>query len=447
MNIIREEVDALNSVLRVKIDKADYSEKIEKTLKDYRKKAAIKGFRPGHAPASLINKLYYKPALVDEVNKLVSESLTKYLADEKLNILGEPLPSEKQEAIDWETAEDFEFVFDLGHTPDFELNLSKRDKIPYYTIKIDDKLREIYVNSYRRRYGEYKPAEVADEKGLIKATLNELNADETPRADGIFVENASISVALVADESEKTKLIGAKVGDVIVLDATKAFPNATDRAALLHTTKDKLTNVNPSFQATVTEVMTFENAELNQDFFNKAFGEGNVTSEEEFIKRVEAEIANNLSRESDYRFLIDLKDRLIEKFKLELPREFLIRWLVAVNEGKHTREQIESEYPMFEKDLKWQLIRNKVVNEQGLTISDEEVRAFAMDFARNQFASYGMSQLPDEYLAGYADNILKKEEEKRRIQDRLLEDKAVAWLKENVKLDTKEVTTDEFNKL
>lgn len=447
MNILKEEVDALNAVLKLKIEKADYEPKVDSALKDYRKKAAIKGFRPGNAPASLINKLYRKPIIVDEVNKLISESLSKFLVEQKLNILGEPIPSEQQKPIDWETQEEFEFAFDLGLVPEFELKLSKKDKVPYYTIKVDDKLREIYSNSYRQRNGSYVPVEVTGEKDLIKATLNELNADESPRDGGVYVENASISIALVADETEKNKLIGLKAGDVVTIDTLKAFPNATDKAALLHVSKDKLGDIQPLFQATVTETMSFAKAELNQDFFNKAFGEGVVNSEEEFNAKIDEEISKNLVHESNYRLLIDLKEKLIEKFKIELPKEFLVRWLTMINEGKHTREQIESEFPMFEKDLKWQLIRDKVAMENDLKITEEEVHAFAMEFARNQFASYGMMQMPDEYLVSYADSVLKKDGEKRKIQERLLEDKAVAIIREAVKLDEKEVTTDEFNNL
>lgn len=447
MNILKEEVDALNAVLKVKIDKADYEPKVEDVLKDYRKKAAIKGFRPGHAPASLINKLYRKPVVLEEVNKLISESITKYIFDQKLNILGEPLPSEQQKPIDWETEESFEFAFDLGLVPEFELKLSKRDKVTYYTIQVDDKLREIYADSYRRRNGNYKPIDVTGDNDLVKANLNELNSDESPKDGGVFVEGASISIALVANEDEKKKLIGLKVGDIVTIDSHKSFPNAADRAALLHVSKDKLGNIEPLFQITVTETMTFEKAELNQEFYNKVYGEGTVSTEEEFNAKLDEEISKNLVHESDYRFLIDLKAKLVDKFKIELPKEFLIRWLLAVNEGKHTREQIESEFPMFEQDLQWQLIRDKVAKENELVVSEEEVHAFAMNFARNQFASYGMSQMPDEYLVSYADSVLKKEGEKRKIQEKLLEDKAVAIIKETIKLDEKEITTDEFNKL
>lgn len=447
MNVIKENTDALNAVLKVSIARNDYEPKVEEVLKDYRKKAAIRGFRPGKAPASLINKMYRKPVLVDEVNKLISESLSKYIINEKINILGEPLPSQNQKPINWDTDVDFEFAFDLGLAPDFELKLSKRDKVPYYVIEIDEKLREVYTNSYRQRYGTYVPADVAGEKDLIKASLNELNGDESPKEGGIFIENASISIALVADEEEKKKFIGTKAGDIVAIDTTKAFPNQADRAALLHTTKEKLSGIEPLFQATVTETMTFQKAELTEEFYNKAFGEGIVKSEEEFIQKVDEEIRKNLTYESDARFVKDVKEKLIDKFKIELPKDFLIRWLTTVNEGKHTKEEIEKEYPLFEQDLKWQLIRDKVAKEQSLSVTEEEIRDFAMGFARNQFAAYGMYQLPDEYLVNYAESILKKEEEKRRIHDKLIEDKAISYLKETIKLDEKEISTEEFEKL
>lgn len=447
MNIIHENVDGLNAQLKVSVDKADYQDKVEQMLKDYRKKAAIKGFRPGKAPEGLISKLYRLPITAEEVNKLVSESISNYLFEQKLNILGEPMPSENQPKIDWETQENFEFVFDMGLVPEFELKLSKRDKVPYYTIAIDDKIRELYLDSHQRRHGTYVPVEVAGDNDLLKVTLTELNSDESPREGGINVDSASVSIGLVGDEAEKAKLMGAKIGDVFVIDVTKAFPNETDRAALLRVNKANLGSVEPLFQATVTETMTYEKGELNQELFDKVYGEGAVASQEEFIAKVEEEIKANLQRESDFRFLVDLKDKLVDKAKFDLPKEFLIRWLVAINEGKVTREQVETEYPMFEKDLKWQLIRDKISKEQELVVDDAALTEFAQTYAREQFAAYGLREIPEEYLVRYAEDMLKKDDERRKIRERLLEDKVVAWVKEAVKLDEKEVSADDFNKL
>ncbi len=447
MNIIHENVDGLNAQLKVSVDKADYQDKVEQMLKDYRKKAAIKGFRPGKAPEGLISKLYRLPITAEEVNKLVSESISNYLFEQKLNILGEPMPSENQPKIDWETQENFEFVFDMGLVPEFELKLSKRDKVPYYTIAIDDKIRELYLDSHQRRHGTYVPVEVAGDNDLLKVTLTELNSDESPRDGGINVDSASVAIGLVGDEAEKAKLMGAKIGDVFVIDVTKAFPNETDRAALLRVNKANLGSVEPLFQATVTETMTYEKGELNQELFDKVYGEGAVASQEEFIAKVEEEIKANLQRESDFRFLVDLKDKLVDKAKFDLPKEFLVRWLVAINEGKVTREQVETEYPMFEKDLKWQLIRDKISKEQELVVDDAALTEFAQTYAREQFAAYGLREIPEEYLVRYAEDILKKDDERRKIRERLLEDKVVAWVKEAVKLDEKEVSADDFNKL
>ena len=447
MNIVREDIDSLNTTIRVKVEKNDYAESVEKSLKDYRKKANINGFRPGMAPMSLIRKMYYRYILADEVTKLASDKLFDFIKDNKIRTLGEPIPSEKQTPINWETDETFELAWDLGIAPEIDIKFTKKDKFPFYKILPNDEIHKSYIDSYRNRNGKYVNVEATDDKGLVKATLTELNDDESPRENGVTVEGASISVALVADEVERKKLTGVKVGDVLVIDTHKAFPNQADRSALLRIKKEELANVNPLFQLTITETLTFAPAELNQEFFNAVYGEGVVNSEEEFNKKIDEEIERNLAHESEYRFGIDLKEKLLEKLNIELPKDFLIRWLVAINEGKFTREQIESEFPMFEKDLKWQLISNKVAEEQNFAVTNEELEDFAMGYARSQFAAYGMSFLPDEYIKRYAADILKNRDEVRKIQERILDKKVIDWFKANVNLDTKEITIDEFNKL
>jgi len=447
MNIVREDIDSLNTTIRVKVEKDDYTANVEKSLKDYRKKANINGFRPGMAPMSLIRKMYYRYILADEVTKLASDKLFDFIKENNIRTLGEPIPSEKQTPINWETDETFELAWDLGLAPEIEIKFTKKDKFPFYKIIPNDEIRKSYIDSYRNRNGKYVNVEVTDEKGLVKATLTELNDDESPRENGATVDGASISIALVADKDEQKKLIGVKVGDVLVIDTHKAFPNLADRAALLRIKKEELDGINPLFQLTITETLTFAPAELNQEFFDAVYGEGVVTSEEEFNKKIDEEIERNLAHESEYRFGIDLKEKLLEKLKLELPKDFLIRWLVAINEGKFTREQIESEFPMFEKDLKWQLISNKVAEEQNFAVTNEELEDFAMGYARSQFAAYGMSFLPDEYIKRYATDILKNRDEVRKIQERILDKKVIDWFKANVNLDTKEITLDEFNKL
>lgn len=447
MNVTHVNSDALNAVLSVKVEQNDYASKVEKTLKDVRKKAVIKGFRPGMAPASLINKMYRRSAIVDEVNKLVSEGISNYITEQKLNILGEPLPSEKQEAIDWETQNDFEFMFDLAFAPEFEVKLSKRDKAPYYSIKVDEKMRDGYIESISGRYGSYKDAEQADAESLLRATLTELNADESPKEDGLTVDEGMISVMLVADEAEKAKFVGAKVGDVMVVDVTKAFPNETDRSALLKIKKEELSTIEPLFQATITKVQQYAKAEVDQELFDKLFGEGTVTSVEEFHNRLDEDIKQNLKGDSERKFYTDVRDKLIEKFKIELPKEFLVRWLVAINEGKFTQEQIEKDFPHFEKDLKWQLIRDKIAQEQEFKVEQEELVRMAKGYIMNQMMQYGMGQLPEEFIDKYANDLIEKKEERRKMAEQVLEGKVMGWIKEAIKLEEKEVSFEEFKEM
>jgi len=447
MNVTHQNTDALNAVLKVNIDQADYEEKVEQKLKDYRKKAAIKGFRPGKAPASLISKFYRIPIMVEEVNKLVSESISNYISENKLNILGEPLPSESQVKFDWETDKNFEFSFDLGMAPEFELKLSKRDKVPFYSIKVDKEMRDTYIESICSRNGSYVDSEVAAEKSLLKVFLTELNASEEPKENGVSVENASVAVTLVADKDEQNKMIGAKAGDILVIDVVKAFPNEADRANLLHLKKEQLSGIETLFQATVSEVKEYVIAELNQELFNKVFGEGTVTNVDEFNSKLDEDIKANLTIDSERKFFIDMREKLIEKFSIELPKEFLIRWFVAVNEGKFTREQVETDYPSFENDLKWQLIRDKISHEQQYKVEEEEILGVAKSYILGQMMQYGMSQLPESFIENYAKDLVKKPEERRKFVERIIDNKVVGWVKENIKLDEKEVTTDEFNKL
>jgi trigger factor len=447
MNIAHENHNSQNAVLTLKIEASDYQDKVEKGLKDYRKKAAIKGFRPGMAPASLISKLYRKPILLEEVNKLISESISKYIHENNLKILGEPLPSEEATEIDWDNQSEFEFKFDLGMAPEFELKLSKRDKLPYYIIKVDDKTREDYKKNLLSRFGSYAEVDAAGEKSLISATLTELNPDESPRENGIVVEKGLISLMLIADETEKAKFIGSRVGDVLTIDASKAFPNETDRARLLHIEKAELSMVEPLFQATITEVKEYMDAEENQEFYNKAFGEGVVNNEEEFNSKIDDVLGNQLKNESDNRLRKDLREKLIEKTAVELPKQFLIRWLVAINEGKFTKEQVENDYVHFENDLKWQLIRDFVAREQQVKVEEEDLKRFAKIYVHYQMASYGMGELPDNFVEGYAEEMLKKEEQRNKIAEAVVEEKVFEWLKEAVKLDEKKLTREEFEKL
>ncbi|MBN2349274.1 MAG: trigger factor [Bacteroidales bacterium] len=448
MNINRENIDELNAILRIKLTKEDYEDKVSSVLKDYRKKARIDGFRPGKVPFGLISKMYRKPILVEEINKIVSESITKYLIDEKLNILGDPLPHEENEkTIDWDNDTEFDFAFDLGIAPEFEFSISKKDKIPFYKIKIDEPLRNKYIDSYTSRFGSFVPADVTKDNEMLKAEIQQLDQDNQILEAGIKVEDASISIDMIKDDKAKKKFIGLKVNDSLTVDIKKAFPNETDLAAMLKVDKDNLKNINGNFLVTVRSISKYKKAEVNAELWDKLYGKDVVKSKEEFIQRIEEEIKVGIERDGDYKFRLDGKDILLKKFKKELPVEFLKRWIKATNKENITDEQLTEEFPHFEKDLKWQLIKDKIAHDNEISVNEEELVAFAKEFAMMQFRQYGLYDVPEENLVNYARELLKKDEERRRIYDKKMEDKVFEVIKNLVKVDDKDISSEKFNKM
>lgn len=448
MNIVKENVDTLNAILKVTVDQGDYQERVAKALGDFRRKAKIDGFRPGMVPAGMINKLYRKPVMAEEINKIVSDALSTYIYDEKIKLLGEPMPSEKhQKSIDWDADTTFEFAFELGLSPEIDLKLTARDKVPYYELKIDEELRNNYLSSYRRRYGKMMPGEVAGEEDVMRGKVEQLSEDGSPMENGIAVDDAFVSLRTITDEEQKAKFVGAKVGDIIDFDIRKTFSNDTDLSAMLKIKKEEVAKLTPSFRFIPNEVRSFVDADIDQELFDKVYGEGTITSEEDFNARIDSDIRVNLTKESDFKFLIDIKEKLIDKAKIELPSEFLKRWLLAVNEGKFTMEQIDKDFDHFASDLKWQLIRDHIAIEHEIKIEEADVLEKAKEFAIDQFKNYGFMNVPDSEVENFAQRILSNKEEDRRIREKLLEDKVVEVLKSTVKLDTKEVTTKEFDQL
>ena len=448
MNIVKENVEGLNAVLKVTVEQADYQDRVTKALGDYRKKAKIDGFRPGMVPAGIINKLYRKPVMAEEINKMVSEAISKYIYEEKIKLLGEPMPSEAhQKDVDWDNDTNFEFVFDLGLAPEIEVKLSGRDKFPYYEIKIDQELRDSYTTSYRRRYGKMLPGDVAGEEDVMRGKVEQLGADGNPMENGIMVDDAFVSLKMITDAEQKSKFVGSKAGDIIDFDIRKTFTNDTDLAAMLKIQKEEVASLTPEFRFIPTEVRSFQESEINQEFFDKVYGEGVVNSEEEFKQRVDSDIRANLSRESDFKFALDVKEKLMEKTKMELPDTFLKRWLFAINEGKFTMEQIDKDYEHFANDLKWQMIRDHVAVTNEVKISEEDVLEKAKEFALDQFKNYGFLNVPDSEIENFAHRILSNKEEDRRIREKLVEDKVLEVVKGIVKLDVKEISTKEFDQL
>jgi trigger factor len=447
MNITRENINDLNAVLKVQIEKADYDEKVETVLKDYRKKATIKGFRPGMVPIGLIKKMYGRAVQIDEINKVVTDNIQKYITDEKLEILGDPLPkADEQEIIDFETHEDFTFSFEVGLSPVVDLKLSKKNKVNQYEILIDEKMRNEYMENYTRRYGELRKAELTEEKDVIKGRIEAIDNEGNVIPDGPSVDDTSLGVDIIKDKKIKQEFIGKNIGDSIDFDIKKAYPNDTEIAGILHKKKEDVENLVSNYRFTINEISRFHPAEMGQELFDKIFGEGVVNSQEEFLKKIEDEIAINLKRESEFKLMIDIKALAMEKTDFQLPEEFLKRWLLRVNKDT-TEEQIEKEFDSFRKDLKWQLIRNKVARDNEVKISEEELQKEAENITRYQFQQYGLFYATDEQIANYAKETLKREEDAKKIADKILEEKVISLLKELVKLENKDVTVEEFNKL
>ncbi|MGA2405437.1 MAG: trigger factor [Bacteroidales bacterium] len=447
MNITKETIDDLNAVLKVKIEKADYEDKVETVLKDYRKKATIKGFRPGMVPIGLVKKMYGRAVQIDEINKIVTENIQKYLADEKLEILGDPLPkTDEQDKFDFETQQDFTFSFELGLTPPIELKLSKKNKANQYEITIDEKMKSDYLDNYTRRYGDLRKADQIEEKDVIKGKIEAIDNNGNVLPAGPSVEETSLAIDIIKDKKIKKQFIGKIQNDSIDFDLKKAFPNDTEIAGILHKKKEEITNLEGNYRFTINEISRFHPAELGKELFNRIFGEGVVNSKEEFMKKIEDEIAINLKRESDFKLMRDIKNLAMEKTDLQLPEAFLKKWLLKINENT-TQEQIDKEFDNFRKDLKWQLIRNKVARDNEVKISEEELQKEAEDITKNQFRQYGLFYATNEQITNYAKETLKRDDDAKRIADKILDEKVILLIKELVKLETSSVTVEEFNKL
>jgi trigger factor len=447
MNITRESIDDLNAVLKIQVEKADYDGNVEKVLRDYRKKANIKGFRPGMVPIGLIKKMYGKAVQIDEINKVVTENIQKYLTDEKIEILGDPLPKiDDNEKIDFDTQESFTFSFDLGLAPSFETKLSKKNKVTYYEITADDKMKNDYLDNYTRRYGKFEKADISEEKDILKGKIETLDEKKNPVSEGILADDTTLSIEVIKDKKIKKQFIGRVEKDSIDFDLRKAFPNDNEIAGLLKKQKEEVGKVEGDFRFTINEISRFRPAEINKELFDRIYGENIVHTEEEFFNRINEEITTNLRNESDYKLSVDLKKLAIEKSEFLLPEAFLKRWLLKVNE-KTTEELVEKDFDTFSRDLKWQLIRNKIVRMNELKITEEELQKEAEKITRLQFSQYGLFYATDEQVANYAKETLKREEDAKRIADKILEEKVNLILKDTVKLENKTVSIEEFNKL
>ena len=449
MNVSLQNNDKVSALLTVKIEKADYQDRVQKALKDLRHKAQMPGFRPGMVPAGLMKKMYGKQVTADEVNKLLSETLYKYIQDNKINILGEPMINqEKQSQIDFDTQEEFEFTFDIALAPEFKLELSKEDKVDYYHIDVTDEMVENQVKMYAQRNGKYEKVDAYEANDMMKGILAELDENGSVKEGGIQVEDAVMMPQYMKNEEQKAIFNGAKVNDVLVFNPATAWDNnEAELASLLKIEKAAAAEVKANFSYQVTEITRFVAGDLNQEIFDQVFGKDAVKSEEEFRARVKEGIQAQFAMDSDYKFLIDFRKAMMEKVgKLEFP-DALLKRIMQANNADKGEQFVEENYDKSIEELTWHLIKEQLVEANQIKVENDDVTAMAKEATKAQFAQYGMMNVPDELLDNYAKEMLKKKESIDGLVNRAVETKLVAAVKPQVSLVEQTVSIEDFNKM
>ena len=450
MNIQFEAPDKVNGLMTITLETADYQPEVEKTLKDYRKRAQIPGFRPGQAPMGMIKRQFGANVKVDVINRMLGEKLYAYIQDNKIHMLGEPLPSDKQQQLDFEGDKPLEFKFDIAVAPEFEAKLSGKDKVPFYNIAVDDKLIDQQVEMYQSRAGQYEKVENfnPEERDMLKGDLRELDADGNVKEGGIEVADAVLMPQYMKVDDQKKLFEGSKLGDIITWNPRKAYPESdVEVSSLLKIQKEEVKDHEGDFTYQITEISRFKKAEVNQALFDQTFGEGNVKDEKEFRQKIADQISQQFKADSDYKFLLDVRAHMEKKVgKLEFPEALLKRVMLNNNKDKGA-DFVEKNFEASIKELAWHLIKEQLVSAQGIKVEDADLKETAKEAARAQFAQYGMSNIPDEYLENYAQEMLKKRENVDGLVDRAVDVKLTAALKNVVKLDEKEISLEDFQKM
>ena len=448
MNITFENPDKINGQLTITVEKEDYQEQVEKTLKNYRKRAQVPGFRPGMVPMGMIKKQYGTAVKVEEINRLLGDKLMEYIRENKIQMLGEPLPSEKQEPQDLEQDGPFTFMFDIAVAPEFKAELTGRDKVDYYTITVDDKLIDQQVQMYASQGGEFVKADVFSGNDTLTGDLRQLDKKGNTLEGGITTESGMIMPAYIKDEAQKKLFDGCKPGDIITFNPKKAYPdNDAEVAALLKVDKEQVKDLDSDFSYQVTEIRHCQPAEVNQQLFDRVFGEGTVTDEKSFRQKIADSLQAQLVQNSDYKFLLDIRAHMEKKVgKLEFPEALLKRVMLQNNKDKGA-DFVEKNFEGSINELKWHLIKEQLVAAQEIKVEEADLKAVAKEVVRQQFAQYGMANVPEDVLEQYADEQMKKRENLDNYVDRAVDQKLMEKLKTVVKLNEKKVTLDEFNKM
>ena len=437
MKVTKNQLDELNMTVNIALDKEDWAEPRKKKLNEYRRNADIRGFRRGMAPMSLIERIHGGQALAEAVNKLVTDALNGFIEENKLNILGEPLPSEKPSENDWDNPDSFSFDFDLAVAPELDITVTADDKIPFYEVTVNDEAFADYRHGLLKQFGQLESGEAAGPDDFVIA---DFESGEQK------VEGAYVALRSMSDEGKKD-FVGLKKGDKKEVDIVKSFPNEADRAAMFHVKKEELGTLPASWTMTVNDVKTFVDAPLTQATFDQIFGEGACQDEAGFDAKVKERLTEEYARESDYRYMIDAKEYLIEKAAIQLPDAFMKRWIKTANEDKFTMEQIEAEYDLFAKDFRWNMIRTRIMKDQDLKVSKDDVMKQALSMASYQFAMYGMNNVPEEHLTKYAEQLLGDRQQAERIVEKVEDDLVLTWVREHATLEKKQVSLQEMREL
>ncbi len=441
MNVELKNSDAVNATITVTVAKDDYAERVEKKLKEYRRKANIPGFRPGMVPMGIIKKMYGKAIAAEEVNDLLSSTLYDFIKKEQLDVLGDPLPNEtEQKPLDFDSEEPLEFVFDIALAPAFELNLTKKDKIAYYDITITDEMIDSQVKTYTSRFGSYESADTVEENDVLKGTATEVGNDAHT------IDDVILSPIHLKDDEQKKLFVGKKVGDIVTFNPQKAM-SENEIAAFLKLPKDEAKNVAADFTFEIKQITRYKEAAIDQTLFDKAFPNAGIADEAAFRAKLAEGLKESYVSDSEYKFGIDAKNALVKKMDgLEFPEAFLKRWVLATNK-KITAEEVDKEFDTMLKDLKWSIIKDKVAKKADIKVEEADIDAIARKFAKMQWAQYGMLNVPDDVLTNYVAEMKKKSETLRNLAERAFENKVLAAIKEQVKLDTKAISYQDFNKM
>ena len=449
MEITLQNVSDVKGMLTVKLVKADYEPKVEKALKTFRQKANVPGFRPGMVPMGLIKKQDGSAVKAEEINKMLQEAVYGYLKENKVDMLGEPLPNEdQQKQLEFDTMDELEFLYDIALAPQFDATLTAEDTLPYYTIQISDEMVNNQVNMYTQRNGRYEKVEEYADNDMVKGTMCQLDENGNTVEGGIQAEDAVVLPKYMKNAAQTALFEGTKVGDVITINPREAYDgNEAELASLLKISKEEAANVNGNFSYQISEITRYVPGDLNQEIFDIVYGEGAVNSEEEFRARVKADLTTQFVPESDYKFLLDVREYVMNRIgELKFADDVLKR-IMHINNPDKGDDYVNEHYANTIKELSWHLVKEQLVEKAGIKLEENDLMEQAKANVRAQFAQYGMTNVPEEMLANYAAETLKKKENVEGIVNRAIETRLAAALKQTVKLDEKSVSLDEFNKM